>query len=152
MYKNAETIGKKYPEIAELFESKLTDIAQLQKNIAPDTLVIQPVTIRNKVALFLFTREKLIVIQSDAKREEFNQLVNEYRTQLADRRNADMYVTGGKLYEILIRPIKSQIATSSPKNIAIIATEQLRYISFETLYDEKNDQVLLEKYPIYSVS
>ncbi|CCI13624.1 Tetratricopeptide TPR_2 (fragment) [Microcystis aeruginosa PCC 9806] len=52
----------------------------------------------------------------------------------------------------MIRPIESQIATSSPKNIAIIATEQLRYIPFETLYDEKNDQVLLEKYPIYSVS
>ncbi|TRU09957.1 MAG: tetratricopeptide repeat protein [Microcystis aeruginosa Ma_MB_F_20061100_S19] len=149
VYKNAETIGDKYPEIAELFETKPTDIAQLQKNIAPDTLVIQPVPLRDKVALFLVTREKLIVIQSDAKRDELNKLVSEYRTQLADRRNADYLVTGSKLYEILIRPIESQIATSSPKNIAIIASGQLRYIPFETLYDKKNDQVLLEKYPIY---
>ncbi len=149
VYKNAETIGDKYPEIAELFESKPTDIAQLQKNIAPDTLVIQPVPLRDKVALFLVTREKLIVIQSDAKRDELNKLVSEYRTQLADYQNADYFVTGSKLYEILIRPIESQIATSSPKNIAIIATGQLRYIPFETLYDKKNDQVLLEKYPIY---
>ncbi|MCA2710390.1 MAG: CHAT domain-containing protein [Microcystis sp. M025S2] len=149
VYKNAETIGDKYPEIAELFETKPTDIAQLQKNIAPDTLVIQPVPLRDKVALFLVTREKLIVIQSDTKREEFNQLVSEYRTQLPDYKNADYLVTGSKLYEILIRPIESQIATSSPKNIAIIATGQLRYIPFETLYDKKNDQVLLEKYPIY---
>ncbi len=149
VYKNAETIGDKYPEIAELFESKPTDIAQLQKNIAPDTLVIQPVPLRDEVALFLVTREKLIVIQSDAKRNELNKLVSEYRTQLADRRNADYFVTSSKLYEILIRPIESQIATNSPKNIAIIATEQLRYIPFETLYDKKNDQVLLEKYPIY---
>ncbi|MCA2674965.1 MAG: tetratricopeptide repeat protein [Microcystis sp. M054S2] len=149
VYKNAETIGDKYPEIAELFESKPTDIAQLQKNIAPDTLVIQPVPLRDEVALFLVTREKLIVIQSDAKRDELNKLVSEYRTQLADYKNADYLVTGSKLYEILIRPIESQIATSSPKNIAIIATGQLRYIPFETLYDKKNDQVLLEKYPIY---
>jgi CHAT domain-containing protein/Tfp pilus assembly protein PilF len=149
VYKNAEIIGQKYPEIAELFETKPTDIAQLQKNIAPDTLVIQPVPLRDKVALFLVTREKLIVIQSDAKRDDFNQLVSEYRTQLADYKNADYLVTGSKLYEILIRPIESQIATSSPKNIAIIATGQLRYIPFETLYDKKNDQVLLEKYPIY---
>ncbi|MBD2622291.1 tetratricopeptide repeat protein [Microcystis flos-aquae FACHB-1344] len=149
VYKNAETIGQKYPEIAELFETKPTDIAQLQKNIAPDTLVIQPVPLRDKVALFLVTREKLIVIQSDTKREELNKLVSEYRTQLADHKNSDVDVTGGKLYEILIRPIESQIATSSPKNIAIIATGQLRYIPFETLYDKKNDQVLLEKYPIY---
>ncbi len=149
VYKNAEIIGQKYPEIAELFETKPTDIAQLQKNIAPDTLVIQPVPLRDKVALFLVTREKLIVIQSDAKREELNKLVSEYRTQLADYKNADYLVTGSKLYEILIRPIESQIATSSRKNIAIIATGQLRYIPFETLYDKKNDQVLLEKYPIY---
>ncbi len=149
VYKNAETIGEKYPEIAELFETKPTDIAQLQKNIAPDTLVIQPVLLRDKVALFLITREKLIVIQSDTKRDDFNQLVSQYHNQLADYKNADYLVTGSKLYEILIRPIESQIATSSPKNIAIIATEQLRYIPFETLYDKKNDQVLLEKYPIY---
>ncbi len=149
VYKNAETIGQKYPEIAELFETKPTDIAQLQKNIAPDTLVIQPVPLRDKVALFLVTREKLIVIQSDTKREELNKLVSEYRTQLANDKNAYWRVTSSKLYEILIRPIESQIATSSPKNIAIIATEQLRYIPFETLYDEKNNQVLLEKYPIY---
>ncbi len=149
VYKNAETIGDKYPEIAELFETKPTDIAQLQKNIAPDTLVIQPVPLRDKVALFLVTREKLIVIQSDAKRDDFNQLVSQYHNQLADYQNADYLVTGSKLYEILIRPIESQIATSSPKNIAIIATGQLRYIPFETLYDKKNDQVLLEKYPIY---
>jgi CHAT domain-containing protein/uncharacterized protein HemY len=149
VYKNAETIGQKYPEIAELFETKPTDIAQLQKNIAPDTLVIQPVPLRDKVALFLVTREKLIVIQSDTKRDELNKLVSEYRTQLADHKNSDVDVTGSKLYEILIRPIESQLATSSPKNIAIIATEQLRYIPFETLYDKKNNQVLLEKYPIY---
>ncbi|MBE8993904.1 CHAT domain-containing protein [Microcystis aeruginosa] len=149
VYKNAEIIGEKYPEIAELFETKPTDIAQLQKNIAPDTLVIQPVPLRDKVALFLVTREKLIVIQSDTKRDELNKLVSEYRTQLDNDKNAYWRVTSSKLYEILIRPIESQIATSSPKNIAIIATGQLRYIPFETLYDEKNKQVFLKKYPIY---
>jgi CHAT domain-containing protein len=149
VYKNAETIGQKYPEIAELFETKPADIAQLRKNIAPDTLIIQPVPLRDKVALFLITREKLTVIESNTKGEELNQLVVEYRKQLADYQNPNVYATSGKLYEILIRPIESQIATSSPKNIAIIASGQLRYIPFETLYDEKNKQVLLEKYPIY---
>jgi CHAT domain-containing protein len=147
--KEGETIGQKYPEVAELFETTTTDIAQLRQNIAPDTLVIQPVPLRDKVALFLVTREKLIVIQSDTKAVEFNQIVSQYRSQLADRRNADTFVTGGKLYEILIRPIESQISASSPKNIAIIATGQLRYIPFETLYDEKTDQYLLQKYPIH---
>ena len=144
--KEGETIGQKYPEVAELFETTTTDIAQLRQNIAPDTLVIQPVPLRDKVALFLVTREKLTVIQSDTNAVDFNQIVSQYRKQLADYQNPDTFVTGGKLYEILIRPIESQISASSPKNIAIIATGQLRYIPFETLYDEKTDQYLLQPF------
>jgi len=146
--KQAETIAQKYPEVAELFETKPTDIAQLQQNIAPDTLVIQPVPLRDKIALFLLTKDKLIVIESNTKADKFNQLVNQYRNQLADRKNADYLVTSSKLYDILIRPIEQQIKTNSPKNLAIIATDQLRYIPFESLYDSKTEQYLLQKYPI----
>jgi CHAT domain-containing protein/Flp pilus assembly protein TadD len=149
VYKEGETIRQKYPQVAELFETTTTDIAKLRQNIAPDTLVIQPVPLRDKVALFLVTREKLTVIQSDTKAVEFNQLVSQYREQLADYRNTDTFITGSKLYEILIRPIESQIIDSSSKNIAIIATGQLRYVPFETLYDEKTSQFFLEKYPIH---
>jgi CHAT domain-containing protein len=146
--KEAETIAQKYPEVAELFETKPTDIAQLQQNIAPDTLVIQPVPLRDKIALFLLTKDKLTVIESNIKADEFNQLVNTYRNQLADRKNADYLVTSSQLYDILIRPIEQQIKTNSPKNLAIIATDQLRYIPFESLYDSKTEQYLLQKYPI----
>jgi CHAT domain-containing protein len=146
--KEAETIAQKYPEVAELFETKPTDIAQLRQNIAPDTLVIQPVPLRDKIALFLLTKDKLTVIESKTKADEFNQLVNKYRNQLADRKNADYIYTSSQLYDILIRPIEQEIKTNSPKNLAIIATDQLRYIPFESLYDSKTEKYLLQKYPI----
>ncbi len=144
----AETIAQKYPEVAELFETKPTDIAQLRQNIAPDTLVIQPVPLRDKIALFLLTKDKLTVIESNIKADKFNQLVNQYRNQLSDRKNADYLDTSSQLYDILIRPIEQQIKSNSPKNLAIIATDQLRYIPFESLYDSKTEQYLLQKYPI----
>jgi CHAT domain-containing protein/Tfp pilus assembly protein PilF len=144
----AETIAQTYPEVAELFETKPTDIAQLQKNIAPDTLVIQPVPLRDKIALFLLTKDKLTVIKSNTKADEFNQLINTYRNQISDRKNADYLDTSSQLYEILIRPIEQQIKSNSPKNLAIIATNRLRYIPFESLYDSKTNQYLLQKYPI----
>ena len=144
----AETIAQTYPEVAELFETKPTDIAQLQNNIAPDTLVIQPVPLRDKIALFLLTKDKLTVIESNTKADDFNQLVNTYRNQLADHKNADYLVTSSQLYDILIRPIEQQIKSNSPKKLAIIATDQLRYIPFESLYDSKTEQYLLQKYPI----
>jgi tetratricopeptide (TPR) repeat protein len=93
VYTEAETIAQKYPEVAELFETKPIDIAQLQQNIAPDTLVIQPVPLRDKIALFLLTKDKLTVIESNTKADEFNQLVNQYRNQLADYQNPDYLVT-----------------------------------------------------------
>jgi hypothetical protein len=144
----AETIAQTYPEVAELFETKPTDIAQLRQNIAPDTLVIQAVPLRDKIALFLFTKDKLTVIESNIKADEFNQLVNTYRNQISDRKNADYLDTSSQLYEILIRPIEQQIKSNSPKNLAIIATNRLRYIPFESLYDSKTEQYLLQKYPI----
>ena len=144
----AESIAQKYPEVAELFETKLTDIAQLRQNIAPDTLVIQPVPLRDKIALFLLTKNKLTVIESNIKADKFNKLVNQYRNQISDRKNTDYLVASSQLYDILIRPIEQQIKSNSPKNLAIIATDQLRYIPFESLYDSKTDQYLLQKYPI----
>jgi tetratricopeptide (TPR) repeat protein len=146
--KEAETIAQKYPEVAELFETKPTDIAQLRQNIAPDTLVIQPVPLRDKIAIFLLTKDKLTVIQSNTKADRFNQLVNQYRNQISDRKNPDYLDTSSQLYDILIRPIEQQIKSNSPKNLAIIATDQLRYIPFESLYDSKTEQYLLQKYLI----
>ena len=145
----AEDIANRFPEVAELFETKPTDIAQLRNNIPQDTLVVQPVLLTNTVAFFLLTQDALTVIQSDINPDEFNQLLDQYRTQLGDRNNTGIFTSSSKLYESLIRPIEAEIEASSPKHLAIIATGKLRYIPFETLYDQQNDQFLLQKYPIH---
>ena len=151
----AEDIANRFPEVAELFETQPTDITQLRNNIPQATLVIQPVlltgakNVSNTVAFFLLTQDTLKVIQSDINPDEFNQLLDQYITQLADYQNADVYLTSSKLYEILIRPLEAQIEANSPKHLAIISTGKLRYIPFETLYDQQTDQFLLQKYPIH---
>ena len=60
-----------------------------------------------------------------------------------------MFETGEQIYDILIRPIESEIQTISPENLAIIATGKLRYIPFEALSDPETGEFLLEKYPIH---
>jgi CHAT domain-containing protein/Tfp pilus assembly protein PilF len=148
-----EPLINQYPELADLLETKPTDISQLQKSIPPNTILLHPIlltgitNVPNTVALFRLTRDSLTVTQIPLPKD-FNQLVNQYRNQLADRKNADYLVTSSQLYDILIRPIEQQIKTNSPKNLAIIATDQLRYIPFESLYDSKTEQYLLQKYPI----
>ncbi len=145
----AEAIADQYPEVAELFEIQPTDIAVLRENIAPDTAIIQPVILSDKIGLFILTAEDLKVITQDIDPENFNQLITQYREQLADYKNADVFVTGEQIYDLLIRPIESEIKTIAPENLAIIATGKLRYIPFETLSDPETGEFLLEKYPIH---
>jgi CHAT domain-containing protein/Tfp pilus assembly protein PilF len=159
-FKQAEAIAKTYPEAAELFETKATDIQQLRQNIAADTLVIHPVlltntkNVPNAIALFLLTRQqlKVILIPVDPQKlDQLDQLLQTYKSQLnGDFKNATDFInTSSQLYNLLIHPIEKQIQTLSPKKLAIITTGKLRGIPFESLYDEKADQYLIEKYPIH---
>jgi CHAT domain-containing protein/Tfp pilus assembly protein PilF len=160
--RQAEAISRQFPEVAELFETTPKDIAQLKASIAPDTAVIQPVlltdvkNVPNTIALFVLTKDSLSVKKIAIDPEEFDKLLTDHDKQLHlgcdDKgicdRNPDYAETGRKLYEILIRPIEDQIKAISPKQLSIIATGKLRYIPFETLYDEQTDEFLIQKYPV----
>ncbi|WP_445305725.1 CHAT domain-containing protein [Microcoleus sp. T2B6] len=162
VYRKAEEIRRDFLEVAELFETTPKDIAQLKASIAPDTVVIQPVlltnikNVPNTVALLVLTKDSLSIKKLPINPAEFDQLLTEHDKQLhlgcddqgiCDR-NQNYAVTGGKLYDILIRPVEDKIKAFSPKQLSIIATGKLRYIPFETLYDEQTDEFLIQKYPV----
>ncbi len=153
----AENIARQFPEVAELFETKLTDIARLRANIPSGTVVIQPVLltnttdVQNTIALFVLTSGKLTVTQQKIDPKAFDELVTQYRQQLTDGRFDKYRATSAKLYEILIRPIESQIPATT-KQLSIVATGKLRYIPFETLIDSKTGKYLIEKYPINNLT
>jgi CHAT domain-containing protein/Flp pilus assembly protein TadD len=147
-----EKIINIYPEVSELLETKPADIAQLQKSIPANTVVIQPALLigmkkrLDTVALFVVTSTQLQVIQTPLPKD-FNQLLETYRQQLEKGSN---YLTiSGQLYDILIRPLEQKNLIPANSDIAIISTGKLREIPFESLYDNQNKQYLLEKYPIH---
>ena len=151
--RKAEEIRRQFPEVAERFETTPKDIAQLKASIAPDTVVIQPVlltnvkNVPNTVALFVLTKNSLSVKKIAIDPTEFDKLLTEHREKLSSQLTG-YKETGGKLYDILIRPVEDQIQALSPKQLSIIATGKLRYIPFETLYDEQTDKFLIQKYPV----
>ncbi|MBE9184807.1 CHAT domain-containing protein [Microcoleus sp. LEGE 07076] len=152
--RKAEEISRQFPEVAELFETTPKDIAQLKASIAPDTVVIQPVllthikNVPNTIALFVLTKDSLSVKRIAIDPAEFDKLLTEHREQISSELTSDYRETGGKLYDILIRPVEDQIQALSPKQLSIIATGKLRYIPFETLWDTKNRKFLIQKYPV----
>ncbi|RAQ42293.1 hypothetical protein B9S53_12690 [Arthrospira sp. O9.13F] len=152
----AEDISRQYPEVSELFETTPQDIETLKANIAPGTLVIQPVlltnitNIENKIGIFLVSRDQATLVRTIAiNPSEFDAILTEYRTQIQNHNRDDFERNQELLYDYLIRPVEADLAAYSPEQIAIIATGKLRYIPFETLYDNQRDQYLLEKYPIH---
>ena len=143
--KQAENIRKRFVEIADLFETKPTDIAQLQANISPGTTVIQPVILKNDIALFLLTRDKIKVIKVPLP-AKFDDLLTKTSQSLSNRYSENYLENLEELHKLLISPLEKEIQATKPKQISIIATGKLRYIPFEALYD--GNQYLIEKYPI----
>ncbi len=141
----AENIRKRFVEIADLFETKPTDIAQLQASISPETTVIQPVILNNDIALFLLTRDKIKVIKVPLP-AKFDDLLTKTSQSISNRKNANYLDNLEELHKLLISPLEKEIQATKPKQISIIATGKLRYIPFEALYD--GNQYLIEKYPI----
>jgi len=149
----AEEISRSFPEVAELFETKPKDIAQLKASISPGTVVIQPVlltnvkNVPNTIAIFVLTKDSLSVKKIAINPEEFDKLITQYREQLSSEGKGHKE-TSRKLYDILIRPVEDQIQAFSPKQLSIIATGKLRYIPFEALYDQQTKKYLIQKYPV----
>ncbi|MEH2192628.1 MAG: CHAT domain-containing tetratricopeptide repeat protein [Nostoc sp.] len=154
VYSEAENISRRFPEVAELFETTPADIKNLTSSIPAGTVVVQPVLLTNvsdmpnNVAFFIFTKGELSVIKKSINPTDFNKLLTQYLKQVQDDSDANYAETGGKLYDILIRPIEDKINALSPKELSIIATGQLRHLPFETLYDTKTKKFLIQKYPV----
>jgi CHAT domain-containing protein/Tfp pilus assembly protein PilF len=152
--RQAEQISRTFTEVAELFETTPNDIATLKANISPGTVIIQPVlltngkNVPNTIAIFVLTKDSLSVKKKSINPAEFDKLLTEHSQQLSSPLTSDYKETGGKLYDILIRPVEDQIQAFSPKQLSIIATGKLRYIPFEAFYDQQTKKYLIQKYPV----
>lgn len=153
--RRAEEIADRFPEISELFETSVEDIAELKRAVPSESIIIQPVLltdvegIPDSIVLFIISKNRpLIARQISIDSKDFNDLVNQYRQELQNPLNSTFAISQEQLYNFLIRPIEADIDTLAPKRISFILTGSLRYIPFETLYDNRSGKYLIEKYPI----
>ena len=154
VYSEAEKVSRRFPELAELLETTSADTKTLISSIPTGTVVVQPVLLTNvkdmpdSIAFFIFTKGELSVIKNTINPTKFNKLITQYLKEIQDDSDGNFTLTGGKLYDILIRPVEDKIQALSPKQLSIIATGKLRQLPFETLYDSETDQFLIQKYPV----
>jgi CHAT domain-containing protein/Tfp pilus assembly protein PilF len=150
----AESISRQFPEVAELLETTPQNIAQLQASIPASTTVIHMVLLTgfrhvpNTLALFVLTKDSLIVKKVSVESKQLDTLLTQTYGQLINRHDTDYLKNLADLYDLLIRPVKKEIQATTPKRLSIIATGKLRYLPFEALYDSQANQYLLQQYPI----
>ncbi len=119
----AEVISKRFPEVAELFETNPTDIAQLRANIPGGTTVIHPVlltnikNVPNTIALFILTKDKLTVKLVPINPAELDNLLTQTHAQLTNRFDNKYLDNLEKLYNLLIRPVEAEIQATNPKQL-----------------------------------
>ncbi len=150
----AEANTRLFPEIAELFETNPADIAQLKASLPVGTTVIHPVlltgikNIPDTIAFFILTSDKLTVVKSPIDPNASDALLTKTSKQLNNRFDGKYLGSLAELYDLLIRPIETEIQATKPKQLSIIATGKMRYLPFEALYDSKTNQYLIQKYPV----
>ncbi|NJM74299.1 MAG: CHAT domain-containing protein, partial [Scytonema sp. RU_4_4] len=149
VYKDAEDISQRFPEVAELFETTPPDIEKLKSSIPAGTVVVQPVLLRNSIAIFVLTKDRLNVVKKPIDTSKFDQLLTQYSKQVQNEGDDSYIETGSSpLYDILIRPVEKEIQALSPRELSIITSGKLRNLPFETLYDKEKQEFLIKKYPV----
>ncbi|ACK69319.1 Tetratricopeptide TPR_2 repeat protein [Gloeothece citriformis PCC 7424] len=153
--KEAEEIVLRFPEVADLFETTPTDIAQLRESIPKGTTVIHPVlltgieNVPDTIAIFVITRDNLTVTKVPLDSTEFDNLITTTYQKLNNRFDSEFVKNLAPLYDVLIRPIEAQLTPNQP--ISIIATGKLRYLPFEALCNlqgEEECHYLIQNYSI----
>lgn len=151
-FRAAEELIGRYPEIAELLETRPADLERLQAGIPAGTVVLQPAPLTgvpkraDRMALFALTRSDLQVVTVPLPKD-FTKLVESYRQQLE---KGEAYLElSQQFYDLLIRPLEDRGLLPAGGRLAVIATGKLREIPLETLYDGHTKKYLLEKYPIH---
>jgi CHAT domain-containing protein len=160
LVRQSENIVAKYPEAAEIFESKPKDIKVLQSSIPDGVAVIHPVlTVRadnnsDLVTIFVFSnKSKVIAKQFEFPKVEIENLLAKTSNNLSNSLNPDYISDLKRLYDLLVLPVEKEIQEINPKQLSFIANGRLQYIPFEALYqcnDSKcsSGQHLIQKYPI----
>lgn len=149
--KTALKIQEENPQILKFLSIKPTNFRTVQHKLPADTILIVPVILEKKLLIFLGPPG-----DKPAKVKEIDMDTNEILSGIVGFRkvlyNAEdrpaLVDSAAKLYDILIKPIESDI--KSYKTLIICPFENLRYIPFQALYDGKN--FLAEKFDIVNLS
>jgi CHAT domain-containing protein len=125
-------------------QSKLQAVQQ----ISPKTAIIYPIVLNDRLVIILSSPEKsLKVYTTNVSANQVNAVVRNLRQNLSTPlRELGVKKDSQKLYEWMLKPLKSDLEKNSLETLVFILDSSLQNLPMAVLYDGKN--YLIEKYAI----
>ncbi|TYQ31162.1 CHAT domain-containing protein [Pseudanabaena sp. UWO310] len=145
----------KIPELNQQLASKLQQLPKSEinkvppyfQNIPQGAVLIYPFILEDRIELIIYSPNTLPINRTiPIKKEELQQLVTDFRRDLQGNGTENIKISSKKLYDLLIKPIETELQQSNATTILYAPDGVLRYIPLAALYDGK--QYLIEKYRI----
>lgn len=134
-------------KIQQLPKSEISRVPEYLQKLPQGAVLIYPLILSDRLELIVFSANTLPVNRTvTINQTELENLISDFRSDLQDFNSEDVKDSGKKLYDILIKPIESDLKQASATTILYAPDGILRYIPLASLYDGK--QWLVEKYRV----
>ena len=134
-------------QIQQIPKSEINKVPEYLQKISQGNVLIYPLILRDRLEIILFSPSTLPIHRTvKISKEKLEELIVEYRVELRDATSEDVKASSKALYEVLIKPIESELVTAKVDTILYAPDGILRYVPLAALYDGK--QWLIEKYRI----
>ncbi len=141
----------KLTELQNFFGDECVEVSanSSQKNsqLSDDSAIVTTIILDNKTYVILQAKNQVIKYFSvPVTSIEFQNKVKTFRFNLEDIRTKKYFTLAQELYNLLIKPMATDLDRLNPSKLTFINDGILRNIPMAALYDGK--QFLIEKYPI----
>ncbi|WP_271253912.1 CHAT domain-containing protein [Pseudanabaena sp. Chao 1811] len=153
----------KFAQIAELnrqLASQIQQIPQAEINKVPDylkqipqrTVLFYPLILDDRLELILFSQNQPPISRTvNIKQDDLKTLIENFKSSLLDTGSEDFKEPAIQLYQLLIKPIETELKQANTETILYAPDGLLRYIPLSALYEAKpsdGKHWLIEKYRI----
>lgn len=145
--------GQKQAELQDYFrDSCIADLEARQRGVetvAPDTAVIYPVILPDRLELLVSVGEDQRQIVVPIAEPRLRAEVEQFRLLLERRSTNEFLVPARRLYDLIARPIEAALAGRGVGTLVIVPDGILRTIPFAALHDGAH--FLIERYALATV-
>jgi len=134
-------------QIQQLPKAEINKVPDYLNQIPNGTVLLYPFILSDRLEIILFSPNNLPIRRTTRiSKDQLETLISDFRAGLLDAGSEDFREPSIQLYNLLIKPIETELAQFNAKTILYAPDGQLRYIPIAALYDGK--QWLVEKYQI----